>query len=255
MAFQPILITKLELDKPLPIIMTENQNKGVHYGSAQLLIRLHQQPLGMLELPLQHNAITPDTYAPRIWDAFGPKINAHLSRDGLPQLTALPLTGIPGNPLSTCKIEEQKLLQNAPFISVVICTHERPAMLAGCLESVFKLKYPCYEVIVVDNAPKTGETCAVVENMMMQFSNLRYVIEPNQGQCWARNTGAKASRGEIIAFTDDDVIVDAYWLIGVLRGFATSENVGAVSGLTIPAELETEEQTWFEQSGGFNKGL
>jgi glycosyltransferase involved in cell wall biosynthesis len=127
-------------------------------------------------------------------------------------------------------------------------------MLAGCLESVFKINYPNYEVVVVDNAPKTNETHIVVEKLAKQFSNLHYVVEPNQGQCWARNAGAKAARGKIIAFTDDDVIVDEHWLIGVLRGFATSENVGAVNGLTIPAELETEEQIWFEQSGGFNKG-
>jgi glycosyltransferase involved in cell wall biosynthesis len=254
MTFQPIRIVKIELGAPLPLVMTENQDKGVHYASAQLLIRLHNHPLGMVELPLQEDATAPDIYAPRIWEALGATINAHLSRDGLPQLTALPLTGIPGNESAICKIEERHLLDNAPFISVVICTHERPGMLAGCLESVFKIRSPDYEVIVVDNAPKTNETRTVVESMAKRFPNLHYVIEPNQGQCWARNTGAKASTGEIIAFTDDDVIVDAHWLIGVLRGFATSENVGAVNGLTIPAELDTEEQIWFEQSGGFNKG-
>lgn len=254
MIFQPIQIVKIELDAPLPFIMTENQSKGLHYGAAQLLIRLHNHPLGMVELPLQADVTAPDMYAPLIWDTFGEAINGHLGKDGLPQLTALPLTGIPDSETAACKIEEQGLLQNAPFISVVICTHERPGMLANCLESVFKLEYPDYEVIVVDNAPKTNETCTVVASMAKRFPNLRYVVEPNQGQCWARNTGAKASTGEIIAFTDDDVIVDSHWLSGVLRGFATSENVGAVNGLTIPAELETEEQTWFEQSGGFNKG-
>jgi GT2 family glycosyltransferase len=80
------------------------------------------------------------------------------------------------------------------------------------------------------------------------------VVEPNQGQCWARNTGARAAQGEIIAYTDDDVLVDAHWLIGVLRGFAAADNVGGVNGLTIPAELDMVEQMWFEQSGGFNKG-
>jgi GT2 family glycosyltransferase len=127
-------------------------------------------------------------------------------------------------------------------------------MLMGCLESVFKLDYPNYEIVVVDNAPKTDATRKIVEETFKNIPHLRYVGEPNQGQCWARNTGAKVAQGEIIAYTDDDVLVDAHWLIGILRGFAASESVGAVNGLTIPAELETEEQTWFEQSGGFNKG-
>ncbi len=254
MAFQPVRVVKIELSAPLPLIMTENQDKGVHYGSAQLLIRLHHHPLGMVELPLREEVAAPDMYAPQIWKTLGEAINAHLRRDGLPQLTILPLTGIPAGQNAACKIEEQCLLDNAPLISIVICTHERPEMLAGCLESVFKIESPSYEVIVVDNAPKTNGTHTVVERLSKHFTNLRYVIEPHQGQCWARNAGARAAKGDIIAFTDDDVIVDPHWLVGILRGFATSDDVGAVNGLTIPAELETEEQTWFEQSGGFNKG-
>ena len=254
MTFQPIQIVKVELSEPLSPIRTENNDKGLQYGSAQILVRLHNCPLGIVEISAHRDAINPNTYGPFIWDALGTAINAHLGQDGLPPLTFLPLAGIPGRDTAACIREENRLLSGAPLISVVICTHERPVMLAGCLESVFKLDYPNYEVVVVDNAPKTNGTRNVVGTANKHFPKLLYVVEPNQGQCWARNTGAKAAKGEIIAFTDDDVIVDAHWLIGVLRGFSTSENVGAVNGLTIPAELETEEQTWFEQSGGFNKG-
>jgi glycosyltransferase involved in cell wall biosynthesis len=252
MSFQPIRIIKIELSEPLPTI--ENIVNGVRYGSAQVLVRIHHHPLGMVEVLLENGSLAPASYARSIWDALGAALNNHLRQDGLPSVSALPLGGIPIVETARCVLEQRSLLEEPPLISVVICTHERATMLEGCLDSVYQLDYPNYEVVVVDNAPRTDATRKVVERMAETHTNLRYVLEPNQGQCWARNTGAKAGRGEIIAFTDDDVLVDPHWLIGVLRGFTASDNVGGVNGLTIPAELETEEQTWFEQSGGFNKG-
>ncbi|HRQ37979.1 MAG TPA: glycosyltransferase family 2 protein [Chloroflexota bacterium] len=254
MTFQPIHVTKIELSSPLPSITAVDPAKGLRYSAVQLLVRLHNHPLGLLELPLPEETLLPAVYAPAVWAALGEAINAHLEQDGWLRLTELPLAGIsqPDTPL--CQQEEARLLENAPLISVVICTHERPSMLDDCLASVLALDYPQYEVVVVDNAPRTDSTRQVVQGKYGHVPHLRYVVEPNQGQCWARNTGAMAARGEIIANTDDDVIVDPHWLIGVLRGFAAADNVGGVNGLTIPAELDTVEQLWFEQSGGFNKG-
>jgi glycosyltransferase involved in cell wall biosynthesis len=254
MTFQPIQIVKIELSLPLSSIQAFDSVKSLRYGSAQLLVRLHDYPLGMIEVPMTSDTLEPSIIRVKIWENFGEIINAHLIRDGLPQLSSLPLTGIPNREDSLCAREQSQILANPPLISVVICTHERPAMLLNCLESVFKLVYPNFEVVVVDNAPRTDATRKVVEVTFRHQDNLRYVVEPNQGQCWARNTGARASQGQIIAYTDDDVIVDDRWLIGILRGFAAGDNVGAVNGLIIPAELENVEQTWFEQSGGFNKG-
>jgi O-antigen biosynthesis protein len=254
MDFQPIRIKIIELDAPLPPITASDGVNSPRYGSVQMLVRLHHTPLGMVELPLLEDTLTAETYAPVIWEKLSDPINSHLKRDGLGELTNLPTSGLSSAGTPSCKHEEERLLKESPLISVVICTHERPKMLRICLESIFKLQYPNYEVVVVDNAPKTDTTRVEVEKFIEQSFNLQYVVEPNQGQCWARNTGARAARGELIAYTDDDVIVDSHWLVGVLRGFSAGENVGGVNGLTIPAELETIEQTWFEQSGGFNKG-
>jgi glycosyltransferase involved in cell wall biosynthesis len=254
MSFSPIRMTKIELSALLPMIPAMDDEKGLRYGSVQILVRLHNHPLGLVELPLPEAGLPPEAYAPAVWAALGAAINAHLADDGLPGLTALPLGGIVSAEEPGCLAAQRRLLADPPFISVVICTHERPFMLATCLDSVMALDYPRYEVVVVDNAPRSDQTRQVVEALAGRTPAVHYVVEPNQGQCWARNTGARAAQGEIIANTDDDVIVDPHWLIGVVRGFAAAENVGGVNGLTIPAELDTVEQLWFEQSGGFNKG-
>jgi cellulose synthase/poly-beta-1,6-N-acetylglucosamine synthase-like glycosyltransferase len=50
-------------------------------------------------------------------------------------------------------------------------------------------------------------------------------------------------------------VVDPYWLIELVRGFSVADNVGCVTGLVLPLELETAAQLWFEEFGGFNKGF
>src|SRR5690606_10253863 len=102
--------------------------------------------------------------------------------------------------------------QPLPSISVVVCTRDRPQELRACLVALGKIDYPDYEVIVVDNASETAETSAIVE-----AARLRYVREDRPGLDWARNRGWRLARYDIIAFTDDDVLVDPMWLRGIAR--------------------------------------
>ena len=59
---------------------------------------------------------------------------------------------------------------------------------------------------------------------------VRYIFEGKQGLSHARNTGVRASRGEIIAFTDDDCIVDKYWLLHILNTFLSNPSLSIVGG-------------------------
>lgn len=145
--------------------------------------------------------------------------------------------------------------EELPFISVVIATRERAHLLSGCLESFRELDYPRYELILVDNAPVTDSTAEAVEAARQYLPNLRYVVESTPGSSRARNRGVAEARGEIIAFTDDDVIVGSNWLRGFVRGFRSADQVGCVTGLILPHELETTSQIWFEQYGGFSRGF
>lgn len=225
-----------------------------HYAAALILVRLHGVPLGTIDLVNEPDALHPAAYASVIWSAHHAAINAHLRADGLLPVDSLDARGIPSAGSPACRQQIAALLADAPSISVVICTHERPDSLATCLDSVLKLNYPRFEVVVVDNAPRTEATRQLITTRYGDVPHLYYVREDNQGQCWARNRGAVAANGEIIAYTDDDVIVDPDWLVGIVRGFARGEQVGCVNGLVLPAEIETPSQAWFEQAGGFNKG-
>jgi GT2 family glycosyltransferase len=137
---------------------------------------------------------------------------------------------------------------------VVVPTCGRPEELARCLRSLGGLDYPAYDVVVVDNAVDAA-TSQVVHDAAAAGLRVRYVPEPRRGASRARNTGVEAARGEIIAFTDDDVAVDPDWLRRLVAGFGRGAGVSCVTGLTMPLELETPAQVWFESYGGFAQGF
>lgn len=140
-------------------------------------------------------------------------------------------------------------LTRFPLVTVAVCTRDRHKSLERCLNSLAQLKYPRLEVVVVDNASKTDQTRSVVE----QYPQFRYVLEARPGLDWARNRAISEAKGDIIAFTDDDVVVDAYWLIALVHTFQVC-NADCVTGNVLPYQIETEAQWLFEQYGGFSRG-
>ncbi|WP_270934408.1 glycosyltransferase family 2 protein [Falsiroseomonas oryzae] len=136
-------------------------------------------------------------------------------------------------------------------LSLVICTRDRPDALARCLGSLGPNFDAIAEVIVVDN----GATPAVPRALAAAAAKLRVVAEPRRGLSIARNTGLRHARQEIVAFTDDDVVLHPDWAARLIAGF-TSADTACVTGLVLPAELETEAQVVFERGlRGFGQGL
>ncbi len=132
-----------------------------------------------------------------------------------------------------------------PPISVVLCTRERPEDLAGALASLRTIDYPDFEIVVVDNAPLTDATERVIT--AAADPRIRRVLEPVAGLSNARNAGLNAARHDIVAFTDDDVVVDPYWLQGLARGFDRADDVSCVCGMVPSGELRTAAQAYFDQ--------
>jgi GT2 family glycosyltransferase len=145
---------------------------------------------------------------------------------------------------------DSKLFQTT--LSIIIPTCDRPADLERCLSSLLALKSRHqFEIIVVDNRPASGLSKTVAERFPV-----KYVAEARPGASYARNAGVAHSSGEIMVFTDDDAKVTANWLDNLVAPFIEPE-VMCVSGLVLPAELETYSQELYERygAGGLERGF
>ena len=112
-----------------------------------------------------------------------------------------------------------------PTATVVISTRDRPDQLRRCLEAVRKSVGPADEIIVVDSASQAPE---IVRDIALS-AGARFLRCEQPGASRARNLGIAHSTGEIIAFTDDDALVDTGWLDALLSPFADADT-GAVVG-------------------------
>jgi O-antigen biosynthesis protein len=239
----PIKVLTLDLGLPIPDI------KGLaDFKEVQVLVTIHGQPIGYSRLAIHNNEVSGNRLISNILDLHASKIIQHLIRFGLE------------NPVINGKLEIENLLSfkpyepcvNWPKITVAVCTRNRPEQLIKCLESIGHLDYSFLDVVVIDNAPDSTATEDLVKS---KFVGFRYFKEETPGLNWARNRAILESKGEIVAYVDDDVIVDKNWAKSLGRMFALHPEVMAITGLVAPAELETKAQVMFEAYGGFGKGF
>jgi GT2 family glycosyltransferase len=137
-------------------------------------------------------------------------------------------------------------------MTVAICTRDRPHDLARCLDSLEQLDLSHLDLLVVDNAPSDE---AAERLVCTRHPHIRYMREPAPGLSHARNRALTEAYGEVVAFTDDDVVVDPGWARTIAETFAGDPATMAVTGLVVPRELETEAQVLFERYRGFGRGF
>ncbi len=119
-------------------------------------------------------------------------------------------------------------LPRYPRVSVVVCAYNAERTMEACLASLEALDYPDYEVVVVNDG-STDRTLEISE----RFPFCRIISQPNKGLSVARNVGAEAATGEIVAYTDSDCVADPDWLT-YLVGKMEAGNLAACGGPNFP---------------------
>src|SRR3954453_13032126 len=114
-----------------------------------------------------------------------------------------------------------------PLTSVVVCSYNGERWMRGCHESLRRIDYPRYEVIVVDDG-SSDDTAAVAA----EFEWVRLISTENGGLSRARNVGLEAARGDVVAYLDDDARPEASWLSHLVRALMDGPHV-AVGGPNI----------------------
>lgn len=226
---KPVAVTEFELSELGDMARTF----AVRYEQADVLLRYQRTPVGVVRIRLREG---------QLWhEDIQEALRAHAPiRDRVRRLE-----------------QRQFLLQHhseprakPPTWSLVICTRDRTDDLKRCLESLVTMRdIETGQVLIVDNAPTNEDTKHLVGAYPFD-----YLEVPRAGLNRARNAGAGAATGEVVLFTDDDTVVDRDWLTAMLDPFE-SPRVGAVTGLTLPLELETKAQHHFKRYGGHNRGF
>src|SRR3989338_3698323 len=143
------------------------------------------------------------------------------------------------------------------LISVIITTYNRAGSLRGILDNFKKMRCDkdfMYEIIVVDNN-STDNTKEMIGQFAGGFDGrLRYIFEGTQGKQYALNSGIKNAKGEILAFTDDDVVVGPNWLNEINRFFnhGVSDAIG-IGGKVLPTwPAEVPDWVWIKDKSVTN---
>lgn len=217
--FDAVWVTEVRVDDGAAIHGLDAPRKpdGGVYASARVLVRdVSGDPLGFVNVPLTDGSATEGTIDRAIAEQLGAVATA----------------------------QAVKTPHTHPRMSVVICTYDRPDSLLRAVRSVLASEYPDFELVIVDNAPHTDSTRVALATI--DDARLKYAPEPIAGLSRARNTGLATATGEIVAFTDDDVEVDADWLAALAAAFSAGPKVGLVTGLVPAAELDNEFQQRFD---------
>lgn len=140
----------------------------------------------------------------------------------------------------------QQNSEQAVGVSIAIPTYRRPDLLIDAVKSIVNQKVPYhFEVLVLDNGcdPKLRESLA--DQFAIVESSVRYIPVSDLGLHNGRNQAAIAAKGEIVVFTDDDVITPPGWLEAICAPFSDPK-IGAVGGKTVP-QWDALPPNWLKQ--------
>lgn len=226
---RPILCRIVDRDKALaPIPQGLASAAGRPYSCGRFTVRVEGRPVATATFGIPHDGLGVEGLAAILDEAIARATPISGQREAIPP---------------ECR----------PMVSVVIATKDRDVELRRCLPRLLGSSYPDFEVLVMDNGPSTERTADLVASLA--DPRVRYFRLPIPGVSRARNRGVEEANGSIIAFTDDDVEVDASWISEIVRAFCETPAADAVTGLVLPAALETRAQLIFEEMGGFDRGF
>ncbi len=133
-------------------------------------------------------------------------------------------------------------------ISVIIPTFNRSQFISITIESILNQSFDSsdYEIIIVNNN-STDNTQQVLEVLLNKYpSRIKLFFEVKQGVHFARNFAAKNATGEILYFTDDDMIADYKMLENIWLTFNEDKDIGVVTGKILPKWLQVPPN-WITQ--------
>jgi GT2 family glycosyltransferase len=217
-AFQRYLARLQTLAGTRPLFLSELGLDSVRHGAGAQAQHLRRQIRAALENGLCGVAVYAWTDE---WSIFDAAVNDWSF--GVTDRDRRPKPALQEMQVAFARAQDPLAERVWPRVSVVVASYNAAATLEECLQSLRALRYPDYEVIVVDDG-STDDTAAIA-----RCHPVRLLEIPHGGLSRARNAGIEAARGEIIAFVDSDARADADWLRFLVTAME-SERADAVGG-------------------------
>lgn len=223
-------IVEVDLDDMRDIELGRS-GAGRPYRSVLALARRGREPVGFITLSCEGSLITADGLREAARRSLGDRL---VDRSPYPS----PASGA-----------------SLPTLTAVVTTCAMPELAARCVASILACEHPPDEVLVVDNRPGRRDTAGALRARFPGDERVRCIPQPSRGLSVARNTGLAQARSEVVAFTDDDVVVDPLWCGAIAGAFAGTSAVACVTGPILPLALDTEQQLIHERLAGYGKGF
>lgn len=247
----PLLLAEVELSRPLAGI----PSPAAQARRVRVLVRLHSHPLGTVDLSVPATGLDSASLRAAIWDTLWGQIRRHLAAERPEPVDGIPVEGFGEAGQARCSWRAFVASETAPRATIVVTTCGGREELLRTIASALDQDYPNFDVTVVDNRPAVSGVRSLLSDTFPDATRLCYTPEPRQGLGRARNAGLHSTTANVVAFTDDDVVLDPSWLSWLVAGFGASQNVACVTGLILPLELETPAQLLFDDFAGWSARL
>jgi GT2 family glycosyltransferase len=244
----PVAVRVLDLDTPLGDVDLSYQYVRHDYRSLLAVVRLAEDPIGVATFPVDAGGcVTRAQLTGGLHQQLGAELDEAYARRGR---ECKPDAG-----WDTSDLAAVTEVPPYPSVSVVVPTRGNLDMLERSLRSVLLCDYDDFEVIVVETKPHSSDTPRMLVREFPGERRVRYMEEPRSSTSHARNVAVARAEGEIVAFADEDMVVDPLWLRASVEALVSERSIACVTGLILPLDLESKRQVLLEQSAGFKKGF
>lgn len=237
----PTWVGVLDLDEDGPVVGVGGALQDSHC-LARVLVRRHRAPLGFVTLSPQ----PAETLAERARAAASVTLAEALAKHAMGDGRPGPDQGAAADWTAQTICPSHFPPSDAVGVTVAIPTRNRAALLRDCLQTLMQVSYAPLEILVVDNAPSDQSTRDLVVELARSDPRVTYACEPYPGASAARNHALANARYDIVALTDDDVLVDPGWVSAIVAAFTSDPKVTCVTGLVAPSALDNPFQRYFE---------
>jgi hypothetical protein len=199
------------------------------FAGALVLFRLHGRPLGWGAAPVTDGRLDRGALVRQL-------LEQHAWSCALPLAERAVLSGVPPRAIEvgSMLLSQPSALPGGPLVTVAVCSRTPAAQLQPCLDSLIALNYAPLDLVLVDASDDRARVEALVKDY---YSTIRYVAAPGAGAGAAARQAMAEGRGDVLALTHGDAVVDRRWVSRLVAVFLADPDVMTVTGMTLPRAI------------------